>query len=284
MDLDGKVVVITAGGGGIGRAVAVALAQEGMGVVAADIAADAAERTAAAVEDAGGRAAAVVCDVESDADMVRLADRTISQFGRVDVLMNHAGIAVSGPFDRVPLHEWQRILDFNVVTMVRGTQVFLPHLAATRGRVVNTTSSLAVLGGHPRAGLASPYVASKAAVIGLTQSLAMALQPQGIGVSLFAPDYTDTGFDRTGARYRSGSGPADGPPGSPRPARSPRPPWSEPPPQSPEHVASVLVDGLRHDRFLISSTPDVADHLARQAAALLDPASLTGIYVQPPDG
>jgi len=268
MEFFGKVAVMTASGSGIGRACAVALAREGMDIVVADINDAAGEETANRVREEGRRALVVHCDVTSDESVAGLQRATIAEFGRVDLLHNHAGIAVAGPVEEIPYREWLRVFEVNVLSQVRGVQTFLPQLRVSRGHVVNTASSVAVLAGHPVSAMVSPYMASKAAVVGWTQSLAEYLRPQGIGVSLLAPDHTETNFGSAVTFYGSTDGML-GPNGAP---------VDDTPTQTPEHVAEVLVEGLRTDAFLLSSTPDIAALLQRQAVGLLDPAAMHGAY------
>src|SRR5437870_3472694 len=144
MEFFGKVAVLTASGSGIGRACAVALAHEGMDIVVADINDAAADETADIVRDEGRRALVVHCDVTSDESVAALERATIAEFGRVDLLHNHAGIAVAGPVEEIPYQAWLRVFEVNVLSQVRGVQTFLPQLRLSRGHVVNTASSMGV--------------------------------------------------------------------------------------------------------------------------------------------
>src|SRR2546423_9567396 len=107
---------------------------------------------------------------------------------------------------------------------------------------------MGVLGGHPLSSMVNPYVTSKAAVLGWTQALAEYLRPQGIGVSVLAPDHTETNFGSAVTFYGSTDGML-GPDGAP---------VDDTPTQTPAQVADVLVEGLRTDAFLLSSTPGIA--------------------------
>ena len=274
MDLADKVAVITAGAGGIGSACAQALSGAGAHLVIADVDDHGAMATVERISQSGGRAIAVHCDVTSVDDLARLRAETVAEFGRVDLLHNHAGVGISGPPDQIPLSEWERVLRFNVMSQVRGVMEFVEELKATRGHLVNTTSSLGVASGHPIASQAIPYITSKAAIVGLTQSLALWLKPYGVGVSLLAPDHTETNFDRTVALFSAETHAGDG-----AAAIAEHVPY---PIQQPEEIARIYLDGLRDDRFLLSSTPKIEDKLRRQAQALLDPFALLGSYAAPP--
>jgi len=271
MDFEDKVAVLTASGQGIGRAIACALADAGAHIVIADINATAAQETADQVKARGRRALVVQTDVSSDSALRDLAQRTVTEFGRVDLLHNHAGLAVGGPIEDIPFTEWTRLFDFNVVSQIRGVTTFLPHLERSSGHIVNTTSSLALVAGHPLASLVAPYVTTKAAVIAWTQLLADYLRPRGVGVSVLAPDHTATGFDASGTFY--GSRPADlvATAGDGVYERV----------QTPEEVAQVFVDGLRDNRFLLAATPDIDARLQHYAAVRIDPLGMHHFYGPP---
>jgi NAD(P)-dependent dehydrogenase (short-subunit alcohol dehydrogenase family) len=269
VEFENRAAVVTGGGNGIGRAIALALAGAAMHVVIADIDAAAAERTAESVRQLGRRSMAVPTDVNSDDALRRLADRTAAEFGRVDLVLNHARAAVGGPIEHIPRAEWSRLFDFNVGSQIRGVTTFLPHLMKSSGHIVNRTSSMAVVAGHPLAPMIAPYLTTKAAIIAWTPLLADYLRPRGVGVSLLAPDHTATGFDASARFYGTRPGGLGSPQRVPAYERI----------QTPEEVAEVLVDGLSHDRFLLSATPEIDIRLQHSARARLDPAAMRRWYV-----
>lgn len=264
----GQTAVITAGAHGIGRSVADGLVRRGMNIVIADLDGPAAERAAAELRAAGGACIGLACDVRDEADLDRVRVAAINEYGQTDLLMNHAGMSVNGPVEQIPIANWEQLLDLNVLGMVRGLRVFLPDmLSRSAGHVVFTTSSLALLSGHPHASAAVPYITSKAAVIGLAQSVERYLAPHGIGVTLFAPDYTATAFPLSVRRFVTDNSHA-----APVSASVPYPA------QTPEQAADVLLSALENGAFLASATEGADRLLLRQAQGLLDPSALTPSY------
>ena len=184
-ELDGAAAVITAGGSGIGRATARALAAAGARVTVSDINLERAVAVSDEITAVGGEALAVACDVSSDDDMRKLRDAAVRRFGRVDIVMNNAGIIMLGAPQDIPVEAWRRALDVNVLSVARSIRMFLPGLLAQgRGHVVNTASTSG-LWAYSDDRL--PYAASKAAVIALSESLALYAVPRGVGVTCLCP-------------------------------------------------------------------------------------------------
>ena len=128
--------------------------------------------------------------MRSDDDFVRLRDETVGAFGRVDVVMNNVGVLAAGLPLAIPIEEWVRILDTNLLSYVRSNLVFLPLLIEQgSGHVVNTASTAGL---YPYNYDRMPYGASKGAVVALTESMALYLRPQGVGVTLLCPGPTAT--------------------------------------------------------------------------------------------
>ncbi|GGL38202.1 SDR family oxidoreductase [Nocardia jinanensis] len=189
MELEsGQVAVVTGAANGIGRAVAAALVARGLRVAVADVETDALVRTAA---ELGDQVIAVPTDV-ADIDQVRaLADRTIAAFGRVDLVVNNAGVGAGGPSWDIAPADWDRVWSVNVGGVVNGIHVFTPHLiAAGSGHIVNTAS----LAGLTVGLFGAPYAASKSAIISLSESLRGELEiiAPNIGVTVVCPGPVDT--------------------------------------------------------------------------------------------
>jgi NAD(P)-dependent dehydrogenase (short-subunit alcohol dehydrogenase family) len=183
--VDGAAAVITGAGSGIGRATAFALAKRGCAVVVTDIDASRAQSVAEELNRSGCRAVGIRCDVASEDDVAATYATTMSAFGRADIVMSNVGVIAMGLPEAIPLEAWSSVLDINVLGTVRMLHAFLPHLLARGSGHVVTTASTAGL--FPYAYDRLPYAASKAAVVAMTEGLALYLRPRGIGVSCFCP-------------------------------------------------------------------------------------------------
>ncbi len=185
MKLQGATAVITGGASGIGRATAHSLAARGTNVVIADVHADNANQAAAELRDSGHHAEAVVCDVGTDQAFADLRDFTLDRYGSVDIVVNNVGVLTSGRPDHLPVSEWERIININLMSVVRSNAVFLPILIAQgRGHIVNTAS---FAGLYTYSFDRMPYAATKAAIVQISEGLRIYLRPQGIGVTVLCP-------------------------------------------------------------------------------------------------
>ncbi|TMQ73181.1 MAG: SDR family oxidoreductase [Candidatus Eisenbacteria bacterium] len=188
MRLTDRAALITGGGRGIGRAIALRFAAEGAAVAVCGTGRDALETTAHDITAAGGRALALIADVADEAAVARAIAATVARFGRLDILVNNAGIA--GPTAAAVdarREEWARTLDVNLTGAFLCAKHAIPHLIASgNGRILNITSVAGKIG----YALRSAYAASKWGMIGLTRSLAIEVGPQGVTVNAIAPGST----------------------------------------------------------------------------------------------
>jgi NAD(P)-dependent dehydrogenase (short-subunit alcohol dehydrogenase family) len=184
------VAIVTGAGQGIGRAVAERLGAEGAAVVVADLNSDTADTVVESIEAAGGQAIVIRVDVTNPADTERLAAETERQFGRIDVLVNNAGILRSTRAHDVSAEEWHLVLDANLTGAFLCARAVYPALRASgHGRIVNVASmagrATSTLGGVH-------YTTAKAGVLGLTRHLAREWATDGITVNAISPGIVDT--------------------------------------------------------------------------------------------
>ncbi|KEQ52032.1 SDR family NAD(P)-dependent oxidoreductase [Sphingobium chlorophenolicum] len=188
--LSGKVAIVTAAGSGIGRASARRLAQEGASVIVTDLRAEAAEATAASIREAGGTAAAMAVDVESEAAIKSMVDESVARFGRLDILHNNAALLDPEitPLDlsvvTIPADLWDRVMAVNVRSVMLGCKYAIPVMLENGGGSIINTGSTMGLGGEA---WQVSYGTSKAAVIQLTKYVATHFGKQGIRCNAIAP-------------------------------------------------------------------------------------------------
>ena len=219
--LNDQVAIVTGGGGGIGRAIALAFAQAGADVAIADIVPERCEETAARIRELGRRALPVPTDVMDTAQIAALVERTAAEFGRIDILVNNAGGVSGRAFLEQSERSWRKHIDLNLVSVLAATSAAVPVMikGGRGGSVINVTSI--------EASRAAPsfavYAACKAGLNNLTRTFALEFADHGIRVNAIAPDVTVT----PGIRGNHG-GPVD-------PAK-----WIQPTPQQSAAIARRL--------------------------------------------
>jgi NAD(P)-dependent dehydrogenase (short-subunit alcohol dehydrogenase family) len=246
----GAAALIFGGAKGIGRCVSLEWARRGARIAVADIDEAAAKATAAEIEEAGGRAVGIAANVLSDESVAAAATQAQAALGEIDILMNNVGGMLNGHPEDIPMKEWQRIMEINYFAAVRGVQIFLPKfLARGRGHIVCTAS---FAGLYPYAASRVPYAAAKAAVISMSENLAVYCEPHGIRVSCLMPGPVMTGVMESMTSWTEDC-----------PLRGP---GKETTLLQPEAVARVLADGMREGKILIPSDPVGFEIVKRWAA------------------
>jgi len=189
--LQDKVAVITGAGNGIGLETALTFAREGARVAVAEFDASAGEAAALRIREGGGDAAFFPVDV-SDWDSVQaLAAAVAERYGRIDVLVNNAGITQDAMLSKMTVEQWRKVIDVNLDGVFYCTKAFAPYMVQQgKGKIINTSS---VVGVHGNIGQTN-YAATKAGVIGMTKTWAKELGFKGVNVNAVAPGYIETGM------------------------------------------------------------------------------------------
>ncbi len=197
MRLKDKIAIVTGGAKGLGRAFALKMAGEGakvMVVTRKDM--DNLEQTVRLINDKGGKAQFFQADVSSEKDTMAMAEATIKEFGRIDILLNSAAIYDGirrKPFHEIDLNEWDLVMNVNIKGAFLATRAVFPYMKDQKyGKILNVASEVFFTGSN---GFAH-YVASKGGIIGLTRALAIELGPHNICINCLAPGFTDTEASR----------------------------------------------------------------------------------------
>lgn len=186
---DGKTIIVTGGGGGIGGATCRRLAQEGAKVAVFDMNLEAARKTAEAIQAAGGAAAAFQCDITRREQIDAAVAATVTQFGPIDVLVNNAGWDLFKPFVKTVPAEWDKLIAVNLTGALNMHHAVLPGMVERKyGRIVNVASDAARGGSSGEA----VYSACKGGLVSLSKTLAREHARQGITVNVACPGPTDT--------------------------------------------------------------------------------------------
>ena len=238
----GRVAVVVGGGSGIGRAVARAVAHQGANIVIADFDGPRMDRTVEEVLKLGTCEAAIALstDVRSDSSVRALGRDAVRSMGRVDIVVNAAGVLLQGKLEKISGDDWTWMLETNLVGAVRTSTAFVPHMTARgSGHIVNVVSYGGLMPGDP---MSTPYDTGHAALAVFTEGLANQLRASGVRVSIFCPGAKGP---RIGQNTRSRGvgrlfrGADTGPDAS----------------VQLDQLAGAMVDGLHHRRFLILGDP-----------------------------
>jgi NAD(P)-dependent dehydrogenase (short-subunit alcohol dehydrogenase family) len=184
-DLSGKAAVVTGGSKGLGATMAAGLASAGADVLLASRSQDEAVAMAEEISrDYGHKAIGVRADVTSPEDVAVLAQRAMTEFGKIDILINNAGVNIRGPIDEVSFEDFKKVQDINVNGVWLCARAVVPHMKAAKyGRIINMASTLGVVGLSNR----TPYTASKGAVVQMTRALGLELAPFNVTCNAICP-------------------------------------------------------------------------------------------------
>lgn len=254
-DLTGRVAVVTGGGSGIGRGIALTLGSEGMIVAVADLQSPRADAVAAEIAAAGGRAFGIGVDVTSVESLAAAARQIVARAGDVSLLCANAGVlARVGRLADHSVEDWEYTLSVNVLGIVKTVHAFLPSLrACAPGAHILTTASLGGLVSEVRAPIGA-YIASKYACVGYSEMLRAELAGEGIGVSVLCPGVIASNLMGTsadnrprafGAQVAPRLGGADGAVAPPRPAQV----------MPAADVGPIVVRAIRANRFYVLTHP-----------------------------
>lgn len=265
-DLAGKNAVVTGGGSGIGRGMALAFAEAGMNVVLADVEITAAQSVQAEVEALGTRGLAVKTDVSSADSVEALAEAAYGEFGAIHLLCNNAGVVTFGTIDELTPADWNWVMGVNLNGVIHGLQSFVPRMKKQEGEkhVVNTAST-AGMWPHPTL---APYVASKYAIVGLSETLRREGEDYGLSASALCAGNTKTNIVQSGRNRPDQYG-------GPETISVPDVEEAIEEGMAPEEVGQIVRQGIIDDLEYIWTTPDVreeADARLDRVRASLDEA------------
>ncbi len=192
MNLSSKVAIVTGSGRGIGRAIALKLAEVGATVVVNDIGeAETVESVAEEIKATGGQSLAILADVSLAEDVARLVEITVSTYGKVDILVNNAGITRDHLLLRMTDEDWDKVLNINLKSVFLCTRAVLRHMVKQRwGRIISIASIVGVVGNPGQAN----YASAKAGIIGFTRTIAKEVASRSVTANAVAPGFIETGM------------------------------------------------------------------------------------------
>ncbi|HMQ26302.1 MAG TPA: SDR family NAD(P)-dependent oxidoreductase [Acidimicrobiales bacterium] len=261
MELDGKVAVVTGAASGIGRALSERCLAEGMSVVLADIEGDKVRSVAAALASAGGAVHAVEMDVADSDQVEALRDEAVATFGTVHLLANNAGVGSPRPNVSTSPALWRWITGVNLLGVAYGVSAFAPLMVDQgEGHIVNTASEA----GLTPSPILGAYHATKYAVVGLSESLALELNGTGVGVSCLCPELVDTLVFESTRNAPPELGLGDPPPVDIHQVEQ----WMQTVAMDPADVAAQVVYAVKAGRFWVLTHQSTLDRVKRRNADL----------------
>jgi NAD(P)-dependent dehydrogenase (short-subunit alcohol dehydrogenase family) len=266
--LAGKTAFVTGGASGIGLALGRAFAQAGMKVMLADIESGALAAAVDSLRGTGADVRGVTCDVADAASVKRAAEASCAAFGNVHVVCNNAGVAGGSGIDDISLDNWRWVLDVNLMGVLHGIHVFLPHIRAhgEGGHIVNTASMAGL-----QSGLGfSPYATSKFAVVAMSEGLAMQLKPSGIGVTVLCPGFVRTRISGSARNRPERYGPARMPdPASAAGRLAAESARLQAAGLDPAEIAAHALTAIREDQLYVFTHPEMHDEVKQRFAAIV---------------
>ncbi len=268
-DLAGKNAVVTGGGSGIGRGIALALAEKGVNVVISDVRGKAAEAVAKELASIGVKARAVQTDVTDPDAVAALAEQAYEAFGAIHILVNSAGVMLLRPLEQATADDGYWMMAVNFHGIVECCGAFVPRMKAQGepAHIVNN-ASMAALIAQPIPGLGL-YNATKHACLGYTESLKHELAGQGISVSLLCPGRIDTDLGKNTQDFLASKGVELEPPAGPPPRAAGATPPAAQKSMTPEECGEIVVRAIVDDRFIILTHPSRKHQVEERYRAIL---------------
>jgi NAD(P)-dependent dehydrogenase (short-subunit alcohol dehydrogenase family) len=187
--LTDRVAIVTGGGRGIGKAIALAYAREGADIVVVARTGEEIAQTVSEIEDVGRKGLAIQADVSNPDDVDRMVETVLETFGKVDILFNAAGVRAVGPSEKLPYEDWEKVIDVNLTgSFLCSQRVAEPMKKAGYGKIIMVGSMQA----HSGAPFRVAYIASKTGLVGLTRGLGVEWAKYGINVNILSPGYFET--------------------------------------------------------------------------------------------
>jgi len=267
-ELAGKTAFVTGGASGIGLALGRAFAQAGMKVMLADVEAAALQAAVKSLQEFATDVRGTLCDVADPASVEHAAKRSFEAFGNVHVVCNNAGVAAGGGIDNILVDNWRWVIDVNLMGVLYGIRSFVPHIRAhgEGGHIVNTSSMAGMSGGLGF----SPYHASKFAVVGMSEGLAVQLKPHGIGVSVLCPSFVRTRIGESGRNRLERYGPVQPlDPASPAAAMVAEIGRRIEAGLEPADVAARVLAAIRDDELYVFTHPGMRAEVEQRFATIL---------------
>ncbi len=271
MDFKGKKAVVTGSSGGIGAAVAIALAKEGADVILASRNVKNMEKVKKQIEALGRKAIAIETDVSKDESVAAMSEKALKAFGKIDILINNAAVGVRGTLEDISLADWQFIINTNMMGYIRNVKAFLPHFEKNKSGYIVNVSSIQAIGYSPEP-LNIAYITTKAGIIGFTTAIHSYLKSLGIKVSCLIPGAVNTEISNN-SRFV----------GSPEKIKKMKDDaaefWKLPIFLTPEQEAEGLIAGMKKEEFLIFVPENM---IGGSKAQGLDMAAYNAYVANPP--